>query len=122
MTALEDTQQRLTAAWKIHTRAYEEATNAGAELARLLLIKAGEDEQADPRVAGLRFTTEYCYDDEGGYFDSLSVALLDEEESDIDYDGEFESIGPEAIRRLCGVAEGADSGQITVAEAQERSF
>ena len=121
-TLIETALAREAAAWRVYKAAHEEANNASAEWARLQLIALSEDEQLEPAVVGLRFTTEYCYDDEGGYFDSLSVALLDAEGDDIDYDSDFEGVGTDAIRRLCGVPDGADEGSITVAEARERSF
>lgn len=121
MSALEQAQERLTSAWLANQATHDEAVNASAEWARLRLLEISEQD-GDDGPTGLRFSTEYCYDDEGGYFESISVALLDAEGEDIDYDDALESCGPEAIRRLCGCVEGADEGEITVAEARERSF
>ena len=112
-------QERLNAAGRAYREAQEAYLTACAEWARLSLIASAE---SDGDVCGARFSTEYCYYDEGGYFDSVSVSLLDAEGEDIDYDAELESCGPEAIRRLCGCPDGAVEGQITVAEARERSF
>jgi len=119
MSELTIAQERLNATGRAFTDAQEAHLNACTEWARLSLIASAA---LPDGVVGARFSTEYCYDDEGGYFDTVSVSLLDADGEDIDYDSELESCGPEAIRRLCGAPEGADSGQITVAEARERSF
>jgi hypothetical protein len=117
--AISKALERLNATARAYGEAQEAYLNASAEWARLSLIASAE---SDGEVCGARFSTEYCYDDEGGYFDAVSVALVDTDGEDIDYDSELESCGPEAIRRLCGCADGADSGAITLAEARERSF
>lgn len=117
-------EERMREAAKAYHAAREASLNAGAEAARLHFIALAHDtDEGSIPVAGFRFTTEYCYDDEGGYFDSINVMLVDSNGDDIDYDDScIEPFGPEVIRRLCGCSEDADQGEITVAEAREKSF
>ena len=102
---LEVARGRMNEAYKSFQYASDNATKAEAEVARLTLLKlAGEIKGLD----GMTFETQYEYDDEGGYFRTLSCYPTFEEDEDYDYD-EYEFIDlmngftPEAICRLCDV-------------------
>lgn len=111
-------------AWKAYQYASDNAQKATAEVARLTLLKlAGEN----PGMDGMTFETEYEYDDEGGYFRTLSCYPTFEEDQDYDYDDlEFNDLmntfTPESICVLCDVPSDETTGQITVVQARERRF
>lgn len=123
---IDTARQRMGSAFQACRYATEKANQAAAEVARLTLLKlAGEME----RLTGFRFESEYQYDDEGGYFRSVTVYPAfegDEPDYDSDYPYEFEdemnSFGSEAIAVLCGLPPEADNGQITIKEAKTRRF
>ena len=122
---LEAAEERANAA----TKAFQEATtavnNAWAEHARLTLLKLSEEH---PELQGLSFETSYEYDDEGGYYASVSVYPLIDGDileigwNDYELEDEFSGYGHDVIATLCGVHTEQMSGQITLVEARERSF
>ena len=122
MDAARERAEALDQAWR---KARTEALNAWAELARLDLIRLAEE---NPLIGGLTFETSYEYDDEGGYFRTVNTYPLTsgptEEDPDPDWDfhDTFSTYGPEVVCILAGLDEDAEAGQITLAEAKERSF
>lgn len=116
-------QERVTRASQRFFDAQKELYKALAEQARLeLLNQATEDE----RIVGLTFTTEYEYDDEGGYFrsDTVYPVVNDTDYADFDYEfGDlFQQYGHEALCVLCGVDTESFAGEITIEQARERRF
>lgn len=121
---LEVARARMNEAYKSYQYASDNATNAEAEVARLTLLKLSDE---IPGLDGMTFETQYEYDDEGGYFRTLSCYPTFEDDQDYDYD-EYEfidlmnSFTPGSICALCGVPEDASVGQITLVQARDRRF
>lgn len=121
---LEVAEARMNAAYKSFQYAAENANNAAAEYARLTLLKLSDE---IPGLTGMTFETQYEYDDEGGYFRSLSCypTFANDEEADYDnYDfiDLMNGFGAEPICVLCGVHTDADAGEITIEQIRERRF
>jgi len=125
MDAARERAIELDGVWR---EARTNAFNAWAELARLDLLRVAEEK---PAITGLRFEAHYEYDDEGGYYMSVTAYPLGADDPDLDEDDldphyefaeTFEQYGHEILCVLCGLTEEASEGQITVAEARERSF
>lgn len=102
----------------------DHALIAWAELARLDLIRLAEE---NPAIVGMTFESDFEYDDEGGYYLTVNPYPLtssggEDPDPDWDFHDVFYQYGHEVLCVLCGVDEDARSGQITLAEAKERSF
>lgn len=89
---------------------------AEVEWGRLKLLEIAD---RDPSVTAFSWSIEYCYDDEGGYFESASASVVtnDEIESPEDVYSEDEvidlNLGVELIRALCG-DETSEDVEVTV--------
>lgn len=118
-------EARMNEAYKTFQYAAENANNAAAEVARLNLLKLADE---IPGLTGMTFETNYEYDDEGGYFRSLSCYPTfadDDKEADYDqYDflDTMNGFGAEPICVLCGVHTDSDAGEITMEQVRERRF
>ena len=123
MTASE-ANARANDAWSAFMEARKVAYIASAEAMRHWLREEVDDVKTNHGidVVGLRFSTEFVYNDEGGYFESVSVALLDGEEGDIDYSDVLESYGPEVVRVFFGCSPEEESGTMTLEEAEKVVF
>lgn len=115
---------RMNEAYKAFQYASDNAHKAEAEVARLNLLKLADEIKG---MDGMTFETQYEYDDEGGYFRTLSCYPTFEEDEDVDYDQyEFfdlmNSFTPEAICLLCEVPGDSTVGQVTLVQARERRF
>lgn len=117
-------RERSNSAYKALQYASDNANKAAAECARLELLRlAGQI----PGMNGMTFETSYEYDDEGGYFRTISCYPTFEAGEPADYD-QYEFIdlmngyGPEPICVLCGMYSDADQGEITIEQAKERRF
>ena len=121
---LEVARSRMNEAWKAYQYAFDNAHKAEAEVARLTLLKLADETKG---MDGMTFETQYEYDDEGGYFRTLSCYPTFEDDQDGDYD-EYEFLDvmngftPEAICLLCEVSTDSSVGQITLPQAKERRF
>lgn len=126
MSASAQVQDRVDQA----ARAYKEAElllhRALAEQARLALL---EFVDSNPAIKGLRFESEYEYDDEGGYFlnDSIYPLVADDQtEIEVDPDYEFydemQHYGHAALALLCDVPTDSYSGEVTIEQARDRRF
>ena len=122
---LQAAESRMNEAYKTLQYASDNANKAAAEVARLTLLKLADE---IPGLTGMTFETNYEYDDEGGYFRSLSCyPTFDDEDMEADYDQyEFMDLmngcGAEPICVLCEAHTDADTGEITIKQAQERRF
>lgn len=128
-TVMDEARARAIELDKVWREAQANARNAWAELARLDLLRLAEEE---PAIKGMRFESNYEYDDEGGYFMSVNAyPLSDFDDPDVVADDPdpdyvlaetFEQYGHEVLCVLCGVSEDSWEGQVTIVEAKERSF
>lgn len=125
-TEIERARERSAAAHKELSAAMEASRQADAEHLRLAFLAIVDEFPS--KIKGLSFDSEYCYDDEGGYFISDSVYPL-EGECTAEVEGwdpyvleDLNGWGHEALCVLCGVHTESFAGQITVAEARERRF
>lgn len=118
-------EARMEEAWKAFRYASENANNAAAEVARLTLLKLSDE---IPGLTGMTFETQYEYDDEGGYFRTLSCyPTFADDDAEADYDqydflDTMNGFGAEPICVLCGVHTDADAGEITIEQARDRRF
>lgn len=126
MSVVELAHKRMTVTYETSRVAQEEAVKAEAEYLRLCLLGYAE---TNPSVAGLSYQCEYQYDDEGGYFRTISFYPLVtdgdgyfEGDFDMDFADEWGGFTPESVCLLCGDKSDAWEGQVTLAEARERSF
>ena len=123
-TELSIAVERMNAAYKAYQYASDGANQAAAEVARLELLRlSGEI----PGMTGMTFETQYEYDDEGGYFRSLSCYPTFASDSEADFDqydfiDAMNGFGAEPICVLCDVPTDSDQGEITLAQAEERRF
>ena len=113
---------RMNEAWKLFEYARDNAHQAEAEVARLTLLELADQ---IPGMDGMTFETQYEYDDEGGYFRTISCYPTGDGTED--YDGyEFldlmNGFTPAAICVLCGTPTDADAGEITMEQIRERRF
>ena len=76
-------EARMNEAYNAFRYASDNAHNAEAEVARLTLLKFADE---IPGLDGMTFETQYEYDDEGGYFRTISCYPTFEEDKDYDYD------------------------------------
>ena len=81
-----------------------------------------------PGVIGFTFETEYEYDDEGGYYRTANMYPVFADNTPIVDEYDFldqvrDGASVEAICILCGVdPDDGHEGEVTVAQARERSF
>jgi hypothetical protein len=114
----------MNAAYQAFQYASDNANKAAAEVARLELLRlAGEI----PGMTGMTFETEYEYDDEGGYFRTLSCYPTFASDSEADFDqydfiDAMNGFGAEPICVLCDVHTDSAEGEITIEQARERRF
>lgn len=117
--------ERMNAAYKAYQYASDNATNAAAEAARLQLLGLADE---IPGLTGMTFETQYEYDDEGGYFRTISCyPTFASDDKEADYDQYYfidlmQGYGAEPICVLCGVFTDAVQGEITLEQARERRF
>jgi hypothetical protein len=120
MSDLQTAQERLNVTLKASFDASQNAAAAAAEWARLALLEVVDQY---PQVVRFTFGVGYEYDDEGGYFPSVSIYP---EYADGDHNFEVEdemieienSLDPDAVAILAG----PDLGPRTIAELREVSF
>jgi len=113
--------ERMNDNWQHFRVAEENAFKATAEVARLSFLRFVD---ANPEVTEMVIDVEFNYDDEGGYYRSVSCYTgVQEIDDGYDFYEEMSSFRPEALCILCGLApDWTGDGKITVQEARERRF
>ena len=124
-TELSIAVERMNAAYKAYQYASDGANQAAAEVARLELLRlSGEI----PGMTGMTFESDYEYNDEGGYFRTISCYPTFAEDAEIadfehwDFIDAMNGFGAEPICVLCDVSTDSGQGEITLAQARERRF
>ena len=121
-------ETRLVMATDAYESARHEQACALSELLRLELLKFSEEH---PEVKGLAFETEWCYDDEGGYFMADTVYpltdgepgfLAEMDEDPYEFSDAMHGFGHTALTMLCGLFPDDTEGQVTVEQAREMRF
>jgi hypothetical protein len=134
MDGVAEALQRCEALWKLASSATTTAALAEAEWLRLKVLELAD---THPGLRAISLTTESVYDDEGGYYDTVSTgATVDAEapgqEQAYEDDGDPEEalmedqITPEcaqAIAGALGLEDDGDGGiEVTVAQLRGTRF
>lgn len=112
---LQAATERMMEAYKVYDKAQQNAWTSEAEVARLRILDLAEQ---IPGMNGMTFECQYEYDDEGGYFRTISCYPTFEDEA-ADYDqydfyDYVNAFNAEAICILCGVPTDAYAGETTL--------
>lgn len=114
---------RMTEAYKAYDYAQMNAWTAEAEVARLRLLDLAEQ---IPGMNGMTFECQYEYDDEGGYFRTISCYPTyetdDPVEDPYDFYDHMNGFNGEAICILCGVPTDSYAGEVSLDALREGRF
>lgn len=125
MSEIEQAVERMNAAYKAYQSASDGANQAAAEVARLELLRLSGQ---IPGMTGMTFESDYEYNDEGGYFRTISCyptfaeGVENADFEQWDFIDVMNGFGAEPICVLCDVLTDSDQGEITLAQAEERRF